>query len=94
MNMSFSRLPLGLLLAALLSAGCRATGAHSPTLDVVGSYFPAWMVCIVIGIGLTVVARQVLILIKLNDHLHPAPLVYLAMMVLGTLAVWLIEFKN
>ena len=68
--------------------------AHSPTLDVLGSYFPAWMACIVLGLVLTLIARQVLIGLKLNVHLRLAGLVYLCMTVLWTLAVWLVFFKN
>ena len=68
--------------------------AHSPTLDVLGSYFPAWMLCIILGLVLTFIARQVLIGLKLNVHLRLPGLVYLCMTVLWTLAVWLICFKN
>jgi hypothetical protein len=78
------------ILPALLLAGC----AHSPTLDVLGSYFPAWIVCIVIGLVLTVITRQLLIGFKLNVHLRLAGLVYLCMTVLWTLAAWLLCFKN
>jgi hypothetical protein len=62
--------------------------------DVLGSYFPAWIICIVIGLVLTILARQVLIVLKLDKHLRPAPLVYLCLMVCFTLLVWLIFFKN
>ena len=68
--------------------------AHSPTLDVLGSYFPAWIVCIILGLVLTVVARQLLIGLKLNSYLRPAGLVYFCMMILWTMAVWLIWFKT
>ena len=78
------------ILPALLLAGC----AHSPTLDVLGSYFPAWMVCIVLGLVLTVITRQLLLGLKLNVHLRLAGLVYLCMTVLWTLAAWLLCFKN
>ncbi len=67
---------------------------HSPTVDIVGSYFPAWMVCIVIGLALTLIARQLLVGLKLNGFLHPAALVYPCMTILFTLAVWLAFFKN
>jgi hypothetical protein len=68
--------------------------AHSPTVDVLGSYFPAWMVCIILGLVLTVVARQLFIGLKLNAHLRPAGLVYPCMMILWTMAAWLIYFKT
>ena len=72
--------------------GCHST--HSPVVDLLGSYFPAWIICIVIGLVLTVIARQVLIGFRLDDHLRPGPVVYLSLMVCFTLAVWLIFFKN
>ena len=68
--------------------------AHSPTLDVLGSYFPAWMVCIILGLALTIIARQLLTGLKLNVHLRPAGLVYVCMMILWTMAVWLVCFKT
>jgi hypothetical protein len=67
---------------------------HSPTVDVLGSYFPAWMVCIIAGLVLTSIARQILIGLKLNAYLRPIGLVYLCMMILWTMAVWLICFKT
>ena len=68
--------------------------ARSPTIDVLGSYFPAWMLCIVVGLVLTIVVRQVLIGFKLNVHLRPAGLTYVCMTILFTLAVWLVCFKD
>jgi len=68
--------------------------ANSPTVDVLGSYFPAWMACIVLGLLLTLITRQILIGFKLNVYLRVAPLVYICMMISWTLAVWLIGFKN
>jgi hypothetical protein len=83
-----------LLLSAtvLASAGCHH--AHSPTVDVLGSYFPAWLICIVAGLLLTIATRQIFILLKLAGHLRPAPLVYLCLMLCFTLAVWLFFFQN
>jgi hypothetical protein len=76
-----------------LGEGCGSMQQRSPTLDVLGSYFPAWMACIVSGILLTLIAQQLLIGFKLNAHLHPAPVVYIFMIILFTMAVWLVLFK-
>ena len=78
----------------VLVEGCRSMQDRSPTFDVVGSYFPAWMACIISGILLTLVARQLLIGFKLNAHLYPTPVVYVCMMILFTMAVWLAFFKG
>ena len=83
---------IGLAIAVVLS-GCSAND-HSPTVDVLGSYFPAWIICIVLGLALTLIARQILIGLKLNQHLYPAPIVYISMQVCFTLALWLSFFRN
>ena len=67
---------------------------QSPTIDVLGSYFPAWMVCIIVGIVLALITRQLLIGFKISAHLQPALLVYLCMTILFTLAVWTAFFQN
>jgi hypothetical protein len=79
---------------AILLAGCGTVDAHSPTLDVVGSYFPAWMVCIILGLAFTVIVRQILVGLKIDAHLRPRGLVYLSMIILWTLTAWLVWFKN
>jgi hypothetical protein len=81
------------LLPAVLFGGCRLDD-HSPTVDVFGSYFPAWMECIVLGIIITLVVRQLLIGLKLDDHLRPAALIYLCLTIFFTLGVWLAFFQN
>jgi hypothetical protein len=74
-------------------AGCRFD-AHSPTVDVIGSYFPAWMICIIIGLVLTLVTRLVLIGLKIDAYLRPILLVYLCMLIGYTLVTWLVFFQN
>lgn len=91
--MNPQRTSLFFISSALGLSGCR-TNAHAPTVDVLGSYFPAWIICILAGLALTLFMRLILISLKLNTHLRPAPLVYLCLMILFTLAVWLLFFKN
>jgi hypothetical protein len=80
---------------AVLLGGCEpVTAGHSPTIDVVGSYFPAWMVCIVAGLIVTLVVRALLIGVKLHAHLRPQGVVYPCLLLLCTLAIWLVFFQN
>jgi hypothetical protein len=81
------------LAMGLALSGC-SVDDHSPTVDILGSYFPAWIICIVLGLALTLIARQILIGLKVNTHLYPAPLVYISMLVCFTLALWLSFFRN
>jgi hypothetical protein len=89
---TFRRSPLVLLPAVLLPGGCRSMRDRSPTIDVLGSYFPAWLLCIVVGLALTLITRR--LLVGFNVHLRPVALVYPCMMLLFTLAVWLAFFRN
>jgi hypothetical protein len=93
MKASSKRLLCGL--PALLMAGCDpAWSNHSPTVDVIGSYFPAWMACIAAGLLTTLIVRWLLIGLRLNAHLHPKGLVYPCLLVLSTLSTWLLFFQN
>ncbi|MBV9273104.1 MAG: hypothetical protein JO333_04360, partial [Verrucomicrobia bacterium] len=39
---------------ASLPSRCARLGSYAPSIDVYGSYFPAWLVCLAIGVVLTV----------------------------------------
>ena len=71
-------------------AGCGV----SPSVNVLGSFFPAWLISIVVGVILTVVVRRVLIAIDVAADLRPAALVYPCLVGLLTLATWLVVFGS
>ena len=51
-----------LLLCVLSASGCAARGA--PSFSLFGAYFPAWMMCALIGIVAAVAARVLLALLR------------------------------
>jgi len=66
-------------------AGC----SGAPAQNILGSFFPSWMLCVLAGISAAVLARQALALAGI-DKTIPAPLlVYLALIVFFSFAVWL-----
>jgi hypothetical protein len=67
---------------------------HSPTVDVLGSYFPAWMICILSGLTLTLVAHWIVQVGKLESYLGPAPLIYSCLMIIFTFATWILVYQN
>jgi hypothetical protein len=79
-----------LALQTLVLAGCRP----GPSVDLLGSFFPAWMLALVIGIVLTLLLRQLFIWTALDPYLAPRGLVYVALAVLVTLATWLFVFRG
>ena len=71
-------------------AGCRV----GPSIDVLGSFFPAWMLAIVIGLVITGVARQLFIATDLHAYLRPRGLVYACLIILSTLTTWLLFLRD
>jgi len=72
------------------SVGCGA----SPSVNILGSFFPAWLISIVVGVVLTVVVRRVLVAIDVAAHLEPAVLVYPCLVGLLSFAAWLVVFGS
>jgi len=62
--------------------------------DVLGSYFPAWMLCIIIGLFSTLIIRLLLIGFGIYAYLRLKPVVFSGTTIFFTLAVWLVFFKN
>jgi hypothetical protein len=72
----------------------RITSYHSPTVDILGSYFPAWMVCILSGLALTLVAHWIVQVCELKPYVGPAPLIYSCLMIIFTFATWILFYQN
>ena len=73
-----------------LVAGC----GFSPSVNVLGSFFPAWLICIVVGVVLTIITRQVLVAMKIASELGPAGMVYPCLAGLWIFATWLLLFGS
>ena len=73
-------------LVALLLAGC----SRAPSFDVLGSFFPAWLVCFIVAIVLTSLVR--LALVRLHMKVDLPMLVYPSLAAVFTFGLWLICF--
>jgi hypothetical protein len=74
----------------MLLAGC----STSPSLNLLGSFFPAWMLCAAAGIIVAMILRQVFGAVGVNQYLIAPPLTYLSIAIAGTLLVWLVWFGH
>jgi hypothetical protein len=79
---------LGLLVS--LSALPLSSCSRAPSVDLLGSFFPAWLICLTLAILLTALAR--LVLLRLHMNLDLAVLAYPSLAALFTFALWLIFF--
>lgn len=79
----------GAILLLLSAIGC----SRAPSFNLLGSYFPSWMLCGVIGILLTVAARQLFLKIDFEQHLSPLIFVYPCLTAFFMFTLWLLFFS-
>lgn len=77
------------LLPLLLLVGC----SRAPAIDVAGSFFPAWMVCLTVAVVLTFVVRAILVRLRLESEVGPLALFYPGLLTLITSLIWLTYFR-
>ena len=73
-------------LAPLLLSGC----GRAPAFDVLGSFFPAWLVCFAVAILLAVLCRA---LLQPRVEIAFPILVYPSLTAIFTFALWLALFR-
>jgi hypothetical protein len=78
---------LVLLLGLLFCTGW----GRAPSFDIVGSFFPAWLLCILVGLLLTVAARW--LFLRLRVVIALPVLTYPSLTALFTFALWLALFR-
>jgi len=76
-----------------VAAVCALSGC-SPTWEVGGAYFPAWLICMVAGLVCTLATRFVLIRLGLDPWIRPRALGYPAIGLLFTLLTYLLFFTR
>jgi hypothetical protein len=67
---------------------------HSPSLDLLGSYFPAWMLCAVVGVVAAIVIRQVLMIVGVGEYVIAPLLTYVGLALSATWLIWLLMFGH
>jgi hypothetical protein len=77
----------GIAAITLLLAGC----GRAPSFDILGSFFPAWLACLVVGLLLTVLFRW--LALRLHIVIALPILTYPSLVALFTCALWLVWFR-
>jgi hypothetical protein len=75
------------ILATFLLTGC----GRAPSFDVLGSFFPAWLACLALGLVLTAAVRW--ILVRLRILMALPVLTYPSLTALFCFAIWLALFR-
>ena len=75
------------IIGALVLTGC----GRAPSFDVLGSFFPAWLACVALGVVLTAAARW--LMPRLHIVIALPVLTYPSLAALFTFALWLTLFR-
>jgi YtcA family len=74
----------------LLSVATLTACSASPSRNILGSYFPTWMICALLGLVGVVILRIVLGKTGIDATLPMPVVVYLCTWIAVTLAIWLL----
>ena len=85
-NIRSARCVLVFFLEVPLLVGC----SRAPSVEVLGSFFPAWLVCFIVAIVLTVLVQ--LLIARLRVKVALPILMYLGLAAFFTFALWLVFF--
>ncbi len=81
-------------MAACTASVLSATGcSRAPSFNILGSFFPAWILCGVLGILLAVVVRILFVRLNFEQELSPLILFYPCLAAFFTFSIWLLFFR-
>jgi hypothetical protein len=73
----------------LFSVGC----GRAPAVDIIGSFFPAWMVCLTIAVIFASILRIIILRYRVESEIGPVALFYPSVVILISCVLWLIFFS-
>ena len=73
----------------LLCSGC----GRAPAIDVIGSFFPAWMVCLIVAIAVASLLRVILLRRQLEPAIEPVAVFYPCVVILVSCLLWLLFYR-
>jgi hypothetical protein len=65
-----------------------------PSLNIFGTFFPSWMLCVLIGILVAIAAHKLFSVLRIGADLTPAPILYPSIALIATFALWLVVFGH
>ncbi|WP_263351404.1 YtcA family lipoprotein [Acidicapsa acidisoli] len=74
---------------SLICSGC----SRAPSVDILGSFFPVWMICLTTSVILIFGVRYLLVRYKVEQDVGPLALFYPSAVILLTCLMWLILFR-
>jgi hypothetical protein len=64
-----------------------------PQINIIGSFFPSWMLCVLIGIVAALFIRLLLVRTGIDPYVGPRALVYPSVAIFVSLTLWVTLFR-
>jgi hypothetical protein len=81
------------LLGALLASVHSCTSPGAPDIELGGAYFPAWLICALIGIAGAVVARVLFVIFQVAELLPYQLTVCTGLGLIVAIGTWMLFFR-
>jgi YtcA family len=82
-------LSINTLAICIISSG----RSRAPSVSIIGSFFPIWMICIAAGVVAAFIERAVLVRLGLENHVGPLWLFYPSSVTLCACVLWEVFFR-
>lgn len=73
----------------ILCSGC----SRAPSVSIIGSFFPVWMICIATGVVGAFIERAVLVRLGIEEYVGPLWLFYSSTVTLCACVLWEVFFR-
>jgi hypothetical protein len=77
------------LIICLMCSGC----SRAPSVGIIGSFFPIWMICVAAGVVFAFIERALLLRYRLENEVGPLWLFYPCSVTLFACVLWLIFYR-
>jgi YtcA family len=86
MTAVFFRRCVSVVAAPLFLTGC----SSAPSRSILGSYFPSWMICVLLALLATILVHGLLVKVGIDKELPIPIVVYLAFAIAFSFSIWLL----
>jgi YtcA family len=88
------KLPPRWSFSPFLLSGYMPASVHAPSIDVFGSYFPAWLICLAAGVVLTVFTGFAGRVLKIRPFQFLGPFLWVSLILIFSIGVWFVFYAN
>lgn len=81
-----------LQVTAALSICCSGC-SRAPSVDILGSFFPSWMICVSLGVAASGLTHWLLVRTKVEKEIYSPVLFYPSVVVAVACLLWLLLFR-